>query len=143
MSYPHELLSIKARHYHCRQAWEPHPERTKNVVRAAIRKCPTRRKAVIFASGTLYHVTVPGLAAAFAQVVLVHVIHRPGAGWRQANFTALADDVTGVAESEFSVCSAAAPLLPCSQSCRNPFPSPAALPGRCENDPHPKNPLPD
>ena len=44
MGYLHEQVSIKARHDRCRRAWEPHLERTKDVLRAAVRKCRTRRK---------------------------------------------------------------------------------------------------
>jgi len=99
LGYLHEQISIKARHDRCRRAWEPHLERTKNVLRDAMRKCLRKRKAVIFGSGMLYDVPLSELAAAFAQVVLVDVVHPLGAGWRLANVTALAADVTGVAET--------------------------------------------
>ena len=45
MGYLHEQVSIKARHDRCRRAWEPHLERTRNVIRAATRQCRKRRKA--------------------------------------------------------------------------------------------------
>jgi hypothetical protein len=112
MGYLHEQVSIKARHDRCRQAWEPHLERTKNVIRAAMRKCAMRRKAVIFGSGMLYDVPLPELAAAFAQVLLVDVVHPMGAGWRLANVTALADDVTGVAESVYHLAKRGGEPLP-------------------------------
>jgi len=57
-----------------------------------------RRKAVIFGSGMLFDVPLSELSANFAQVVLVDVVHPLGAGWRLANVTALAADVTGTAE---------------------------------------------
>src|SRR5262245_9408330 len=103
MGYLHEQVSIKARHDRCRHAWEPHLERTKNVIRAAMSKCSTRRKAVIFGSGMLYDVPLPELAAAFAQVVLVDVVHPMGAGWRLANVAALAAEITGVAETVYYI----------------------------------------
>lgn len=99
MGYLHEQISIKARHDRCSRAWEPHLERTKTIIRAAVQQCQTRRKAVVFGSGMLYDVPLPELAAAFAQVVLVDVVHPLGAGWRLANVTAPAADVTGVAET--------------------------------------------
>jgi hypothetical protein len=101
MGYLDEQVSIKARHDRCRRAWEPHLERTKNVLRIAMRRCSARRKAVVFGSGMLYDVPLPELASAFAQVVLVDVVHPLGAGWRLANVTALAADVTGTAETVY------------------------------------------
>jgi len=103
MGYLHEQLSIKARRDRCRQAWEPHLERTKDVIRAAVRRCPARRKAVVFGSGMLYDVPLSELAAAFAQVVLVDVVHPLGAGWRLANVSALAADVTGTAKTVYRI----------------------------------------
>ena len=99
MGYLHEQISIKARYDRCGRAWEPHLERTKHVLRAAVRKCTRKRKAVIFGSGMLYDIPLSELAAAFGQVVLVDVVHPLGAGWRFANVAALAADVTGVAET--------------------------------------------
>jgi hypothetical protein len=101
MGYLHEQVSIKARHDRCRRAWQPHLERTKDVIRAAVRLCPRRRKAVVFGSGMLYDVPLAELASAFAQVVLVDVVHPLGAGWRLANVTALAAEVTGTAEAVY------------------------------------------
>ncbi len=99
MGYLDEQVSIKARYDRCRRAWEPHLERTKDVIRAAVRLCPMKRKAVVFGSGMLFDVPLSELAAEFAQVVLVDVVHPMGAGWRLANVTALASDVTGTAET--------------------------------------------
>jgi hypothetical protein len=99
MGYLHEQVSIKARRDRCHRAWELHLERTKDILRAAMRRCPRKRKAVIFGSGMLYDVPLSELATAFTQVVLVDVVHPLGAGWRLANVTALAADVTGTAET--------------------------------------------
>jgi hypothetical protein len=112
MGYLDEQVSIKARNDRCRRAWEPHLERTKDVIRAAMRMCPTRRKAVIFGSGMLLDVPLSELAAAFAQVVLVDVVHPMGAGWRLANVTALAADVTGTAETVYRLAKRGGEPLP-------------------------------
>ena len=101
MGYLHEQVSIKARYDRCRAAWEPHLERTKDVLRAAAARCPRRRKAVVFGSGMLLDVPLPELASAFREVVLVDVVHPLGGGWRLANVTALAADVTGTAEAVY------------------------------------------
>jgi hypothetical protein len=103
MGYLDEQVSIKARYERCRRAWEPHLERTKEVIRAAVRRCPARRKAVVFGSGMLLDVPLSELSAQFAQVVLVDVVHPLGAGWRLANVSALAADVTGVAETVYHI----------------------------------------
>ncbi len=112
MGYLDEQVSIKGRHDRCRRAWEPHLERTKAVIRAAMRKCPARRKAVIFGSGMLLDVPLSELAAEFAQVVLVDVVHPMGAGWRLANVTALAADVTGTAETVYRLAKRGGQPLP-------------------------------
>lgn len=112
MGYLHEQISIKARHDRCRRAWEPHLERTKDVIRAAVRQCPARRKAVVFGSGMLYDVPLSELAAAFGQVVLVDVVHPLGAGWRLGNVTALAADVTGTAETVYRLAKRGGEPLP-------------------------------
>jgi hypothetical protein len=112
MGYLHELISIKARHDRCRRAWRPHLERTRAVLRAAAARCPRRRKAVILGSGLLYDVPLPELSAAFEEVVLVDVVHPLGAGWRLANVTALAADVTGTAEAAHRVAHRAGAPLP-------------------------------
>ncbi|HEX5272409.1 MAG TPA: hypothetical protein VFW33_18055 [Gemmataceae bacterium] len=112
MGYLDEQVSIKARHDRCRRVWEPHLERTKEVIRAAMRKCSARRKAVVFGSGMLLDVPLPELAAAFGQVVLVDVVHPMGAGWRLANVTALAADVTGTAEAVYRLAKRGGEPLP-------------------------------
>ncbi len=112
MGYLDEQVSIKARHERCRRAWEPHLERTKDVIRAAVRRCAARRKAVIFGSGMLLDVPLAELASAFAQVVLVDVVHPMGAGWRLANATALAADVTGTAEAVYRLAKRGGEPLP-------------------------------
>jgi hypothetical protein len=103
MGYLSEQISIKARYERCRRAWEPHLERTRAVIRSAIERCPQRRKAIIFGSGMLLDVPLSELVSAFAEVVLVDVVHPLGAGWRLGNATALAADVSGVAEAVYLI----------------------------------------
>src|SRR5207249_1599290 len=75
MGYLRELLGIRDRERRCRQAWAPHLERSRQVIRAAMSQCTMRRKAVILGSGLLLDVPVAELAGAFQHVVLVDVIH--------------------------------------------------------------------
>ncbi len=112
MGYLHEQISIRARHQRCRRAWEPHLERTKQVIRDAVGRCQRRRKAVIFGSGMLLDVPVAELTSSFREVVLVDVVHPLGAGWRLANATALAADVTGTAETVYRLAHAGGEPLP-------------------------------
>jgi hypothetical protein len=112
MGYLTEQISIQARYKRCRRAWEPHLERTKAVIQRAMELCPRRRKAVIFGSGMLLDVPLAELSVAFAEVVLVDVVHPLGAGWRLANVTALAADVTGTAEKVHAIAHTPGAVLP-------------------------------
>jgi hypothetical protein len=106
MGYLRELLGIQTRYRHCRRAWEPHLERTRNVLRAAAARCPRRRKAVILGAGLLLDVPLAELAAAFREVILVDLIHplrTRRQGRRFANVRLVAADVSGVAEAVYQV----------------------------------------
>ena len=77
-----------------------------------MRRCPTKRKAVIFGSGMLYDVPLSELATTFARVVLVDVVHPLGAGWNLGNVTALAADVTGTAATVYRLARRGGERLP-------------------------------
>jgi hypothetical protein len=57
-------------------------------------------------------VPLPELVSAFAEVVLVDVVHPLGSGWRLGNATALAADVTGVAETVYRIAKKGGEPLP-------------------------------
>jgi hypothetical protein len=101
MGYLRELIGIRRRYRRWRWAWEPHCERSREVILAAVRRCPQRRKAVVLGSGFLHDVPVDELAGAFRQVVLVDVMHPLAARWRTRglkNVELLAADVSGALE---------------------------------------------
>lgn len=112
MGYLHEQIAIQARYNRCRRAWEPHLERTKAIIRAAAARCRERRKAVLFGSGMLLDIPLAELSSQFREVILVDVVHPLGAGWRLANATALAADVTGTAEAVYRLAAEGGAPLP-------------------------------
>jgi len=104
MGYLHELFAIRACHEKCALAWKGHLEQTQAVLRAAMERCPRRRKAVILGSGWLLDVPLEELAGAFREVVLVDLIH-PLASRRRArrlpNVLLLQADVTDTVEAVY------------------------------------------
>jgi hypothetical protein len=104
MGYLREAVGMKARFRRCREAWEPHLERTRAVIRSARDRCPQRRKVVVFGPSSLCEVLLPELAGHFREVVLVDTVHALGISRRVRrwqNVTAQAADLSGVAESVF------------------------------------------
>jgi hypothetical protein len=106
LGYLRELFGIRRRWRRWRTVWEPHCRRSRELLLRAARRCPAKRKAVLFGSGFLYDVPLVELAGLFGEVVLVDVIHprstRRAAG-RLANVTLLQADVTGTAEAVWRV----------------------------------------
>jgi hypothetical protein len=106
MGYLYEVIAIRSRAARCAAAWAPHQERTRAVIHKAVERCKQRRKAVVLGSGPLLDVPLAELSAAFAEVVLVDVVHPLTARWRRkrfANVRAVTADVTGVAEAVYAV----------------------------------------
>src|SRR5688572_3906040 len=62
MGYLDEVIGIGTRYRLCRAEWQPHLERTKDVIRQGAAGCARRRKAVIFGAGRLYDVPLANLA---------------------------------------------------------------------------------
>jgi hypothetical protein len=115
MGYLSESIAIRSRAARCRAAWAPHQERTRALLRKSVERCKQRRKAVVLGSGPLLDVPLAELASAFAEVVLVDVVHPLGIGWRQrklANVRTVAADVTGVVEDVYHVARDAKAALP-------------------------------
>jgi hypothetical protein len=115
MGYLRELMAIRGRAWRCWNAWKPHLEKSKSIVRTAMEQCPKRRKAVILGSGMLYDVPIDELSAAFREVLLVDIVH-PLKNWlsrlRHKNLRRVTADVTGTAEEVFRVAKASGVTLP-------------------------------
>jgi hypothetical protein len=102
MGYPRELVGIRRRYRRWRWAWEPHCERSRQMIRAAMARCRQGRKAVLLGSGFLHDVPLAELSDSFREVVLVDVVHPLSARWRvrrRRNVHLLAADVSGTAEA--------------------------------------------
>jgi hypothetical protein len=100
MGYVRELYGIRRRWRQWRHAWEPHCQRTRQFLLAAVRHCPRRRKAVVLGSGFLHDVPLAELSAAFERVVLVDLLHPLATRWRArrcGNVELRAADVSGTA----------------------------------------------
>jgi hypothetical protein len=115
MGYFRELMNIRACFRWWESAWQPHLQRTQEVIVRAIACCRQRRKAVILGSGLLYDVPVRQLSESFAEVVLVDLVHpfwtrRKLRGFR--NVRTLAADVSGIVESVYGVARRADAPLP-------------------------------
>jgi hypothetical protein len=104
MGYFRELLNIRRCLAPWGDVWEPHFEHTRAVIRTAIGRCASRRKAVVLGSGWLNDVPIIDLAGAFRQVVLVDAVH-PYSVVRRVrrlpNVHLLSADVGGVAEAVY------------------------------------------
>jgi hypothetical protein len=106
LGYLRESLAIRACHRRCCYAWASHLRRTQDVIRAAVQRCAQRRKAVIVGSGMLHDVPLDELAEAFHEVILVDIIHLPGARRRLRafpNVRPVCADVTGAVAEVYRV----------------------------------------
>jgi hypothetical protein len=115
MGYLRELMAIRGRAWRCWNAWQPHLEKSKSIIRAAIEQCSQRRKAVILGSGMLYDVPVDELSAAFPEVLLVDIVH-PLRNWlpslRHKSLRRVTADVTGTAEEVYRIAKLPGTTLP-------------------------------
>lgn len=97
-----ESIAISARHRRCRDAWAPHLEQSRAMIREAIARTPRRRTALVLGSGALLDVPLVDLASTFQRVVLVDLVHpwrARIAARRFSNVTRITDDVTGTLEA--------------------------------------------
>jgi hypothetical protein len=128
MGYLRELAGIRQRYRAYRRDWEPHCERSRQVIRQAVGRCAARRKAVVLGSGFLHDVPLGELCAAFAEVVLVDLAHPPSVRLRtlhRRNVRLLAADVSGAAHAVWRAVEARTPL---------PRPAPELFLGDAEAD---------
>ena len=113
MGYRRELFNIRKCLPLWGGIWEEHFERTRAVIRAAVARCRSRRKAVVLGSGWLNDVPLADLAAAFREVILVDAVH-PFSVRRRVrrlpNVRLLTTDISGVAEAVFRAARTPGPL---------------------------------
>ncbi len=102
MGYLRESIAIEARYNRCRASWDPHLEASKAVIREAISRCESHRKAVVLGSGLLLDVPLQDLSDRFKSVLLVDVVHLRNAKRKAAahyNVSLMEADIAGVAEA--------------------------------------------
>src|SRR5262245_21219466 len=115
MGYLRELAAIRGRASRCWNAWQPHLEKSKAVIRDSMALRPQRRKAIILGSGMLYDVPIVELSAAFREVLLLDIVHPP-TNWLfdlpYKNLRRVTADITGTAEEIFRVARLPGATLP-------------------------------
>ena len=102
MGYLNEMLGIRDRWRSFKTAWEPHCQRSRQLVLAAAERCGRRRRAVVIGSGWLHDVPLAELAERFEEVLLVDLFHPQGVRWqasRYKNVRLQAADITGTLEA--------------------------------------------
>jgi hypothetical protein len=118
LGYLREVLGIKRAFAWWGPAWEPHFERSRATIRQASARCTRRRVAVILGSGWLHDVPLDELAASFAEVRLVDVIHPLPIRLRVrrlGNVRLVHHDITGTTEAVYRVADDGTAALPLSQ----------------------------
>ncbi len=113
-----EVLNIRRCWHWWHTAWEPHFERTRATIRRGIERCPQRRVAVVIGSGWLHDVPLDDLAASFAEVRLVDVIHPLPIRWRvraYPNVRLIHHDITGTTDAIYRAADVASLSLPISR----------------------------
>jgi hypothetical protein len=113
MGYVRELIGIRRRYRQWHSAWQPHCERSRQVIRTAIQRCVQRRKAVVLGSGWLLDVPLAELGASFREVILVDLLHPLATRWRTRryrNVMLLATDISGTASAVWRAVEERSPL---------------------------------
>ena len=116
MGYFRELAGMARRAEECREEWQPHLARTRQVIEHAALGCRQRESVLVTGSGLLLDVPVEMLARNFRRVVLADIHH--GRGTRRAvrhlaNVELVTLDVTGVVRACYRFARA---------GCRGPLP---------------------
>jgi hypothetical protein len=101
MGFLASAIQVRARYRRCRMAWAPHIAQTRRAILESVARCPSRRKVVVLGAGLLHDIPLQELSEAFAEVVLVDIVHPLSsrvAAWRFPNVTQICADVTEVME---------------------------------------------
>lgn len=117
MGFLTSTIQVRSRYKRCRQAWQPHLERTRAAILKAAGQATGRRIALLFGAGLLHDIPLRELAAAFEEVVLADIVHSLPcrlAALRFPNVRLETLDVTGVMARLPSVAKRPATPLPAS-----------------------------
>lgn len=102
LGYLREAIAIRARYRRHRADWQPHLDRTKDVIEQAVAATPQHRRVVVLGAGALLDIPIQSLAAQFKQVELVDLVHPRKArqiAAAHANIIHRSEDITGVAKA--------------------------------------------
>lgn len=111
-------IQVRARHARCGKSWQPHLEKTKEVILRAAQTAPGRRRAILFGAGLVHDVPLRELSGLFEEVLLVDMVHTwpcriAAAGLGNVRLVSL--DVTGIVSELARVRTDAAAPLPVSK----------------------------
>lgn len=99
MGFLTSTIQVRSRYKRCKQAWQPHLERTRAAILDAAGRASRRRMALLFGAGLLHDIPLRELAAGFEEVVLADIVHSLPcrlAALRFPNVRLLTLDVTAV-----------------------------------------------
>jgi len=101
MDYLSEAIAMRGRYRRNRTAWQPHLDRTRQVVLSAAERTRNRGKVVVLGAGLLLDVPIGELSTMFREVVLLDIVFLPEARRsvkRYGNVTLVRQDVTNAAQ---------------------------------------------
>jgi hypothetical protein len=102
MGYVREQVALDFRHRRRHDAWAPHLDHCKTLIRSAVKACPDTRHCVVLGSGHLLDIPLNHLAATFERVDLVDITH-PRAVRRRAssldNVHLVTADISGASQA--------------------------------------------
>ncbi len=111
MGFHKELVALAYRYERQQVHWQPHLQRTRDVIAMAMETCPENKTALVLGAGALLDVPLARLCEQFARVHLVDVVFLPGtrrAAQRFDNCDLVTCDITGALEPVFDLDSFAA-----------------------------------
>jgi hypothetical protein len=97
MGYLFEAMGIQDRYRRCAKVWEPHLQKTREVILDGMNRCQQHRKAILIGAGLLHDLPLEELSKTFREVVLVDIVHplrHRYRTWKYKNVTRLRLDIT-------------------------------------------------
>lgn len=117
MGYVRSIARVRSRYLRCELAWAPHLIRTRSVIEEAMRRCSSRRRAVVLGAGLRHDIPLKELSREFREVVLVDIVHPWHSRWsvrKFGNVRLVTHDVTEVMAEVYRVGSNPSAQLPTS-----------------------------
>lgn len=102
MGYHKQLVAIAYRFDRQRNHWHTHLQKTRDVIEAAMEKCPEKNVIVILGAGILLDIPLEEICRQFKKVYLVDVVFLPRtrkSARQYSNCQLIACDITGTAHA--------------------------------------------